>query len=82
MSTEGLEKFHHQLKDWQRNGYYVLLNNFYNMREKNIGFVVSVNEAEQKFVFKLYVNKVLDEKHYSYSEVDDLISKIDQVIKS
>ena len=34
MSSEGLEKFQHKLKDWQREGFYVLLNNFYNMREK------------------------------------------------
>lgn len=82
MSDNAVVVFNDKLKDWQREGYYVLLNNFYNMREKNIGFVVSVNEQDQKFVFKLYVDKVLDERHYSYSEVDELISKIDQVIKS
>lgn len=82
MSDNAVVVFNDKLKDWQREGYYVLLNNFYNMREKNIGFVVSVNEQDQKFVFKLYVDKVLDERHYSYSEVDELISKIDKVIKS
>ena len=82
MSDDAVVVFNDKLKDWQREGFYVLLNNFYNMREKNIGFVVSVNEADQKFIFKLYINKVLDEKHYSYSEVNDLINKIDQVIRS
>ncbi|MEK7431718.1 MAG: hypothetical protein AABZ74_01185 [Cyanobacteriota bacterium] len=80
--SNAVETFTNKLKDWQREGYYVLLNNFYNMREKNIGFVVSVNEAEQKFVYKLYVNKVLDEKHFAYDQVQDLISSIDTVIKS
>ncbi len=82
MSDNAIVTFTDKLKDWQREGFYVLLNNFYNMREKNIGFVVSVNEPEEKFVFKLYVNKVLDERHYSYSEVNELIKKIDQVIRS
>ena len=82
MSDDAVVVFNNKLKDWQREGFYVLLNNFYNMREKNIGFVVSVNEADQTFVFKLYVNKVLDERHYKYSEVDELINKIDEVIRS
>lgn len=82
MSDQALAKFQSKLMDWQREGFYVLLNNFYNMREKNIGFVVSANEAEQKFVFKYYENKVLDEKHYNYDQVDELISRIDSIIRS
>ncbi|MFN8671563.1 MAG: hypothetical protein U0457_05675 [Candidatus Sericytochromatia bacterium] len=80
--SNAVEVFTNKLKDWQREGFYVLLNNFYNMREKNMGFVVSTNEAEQKFVFKFYLNKVLDEKHYSYDEVNDLINRIDGIIRS
>ena len=80
--SNAVEVFTNKLKDWQREGFYVLLNNFYNMREKNIGFVVSVDEANQKFVYKLYVNKVLDEKHFTYDKVQDLIDSIDKVIRS
>lgn len=82
MSDEALAKFQSKLMDWQREGYYVLLNNFYNMREKNIGFVVSANEAEKKFVLKYYENKVLDEQHYNYDQVEALINRIDNVIRS
>jgi hypothetical protein len=74
--------FTNQLMYWQREGFYVLLNSFFNMKEKNIGFVVSVNEAEQKFIYKLYVNRELNEKHYPFAQVNEMIAEIDQVIKS
>ena len=82
MSEDALVTFNNQLKYWQRDGYFVLLNNFYNMKEKNIGFVLSVNESEKKFTFKLYVNKVLDERTYPFENVNNLISDVDKVIKS
>jgi len=81
MSENALIVFTNQLKDWQRDGYYVLLNNFYNMKEKNIGFVVSANEAEEKFTFKLYINRELNERVFPFSQVNELIAEIDQVIK-
>ncbi|GIW22368.1 MAG: hypothetical protein KatS3mg068_1375 [Candidatus Sericytochromatia bacterium] len=78
---EALEIFTNKLKDWQREGYYVLLNNFYNMPDKNIGFVVSYDNDNSKFIFKLYVNRELNEKHYKDEEVNKLIEEIDSLIK-
>ena len=79
---EALVTFNNQLKYWQRDGYYVLINSFFNMKEKNIGFVVSANEAEKKFIYKLYVNRELTEKHFPFEQVDELISEMDKVIRS
>lgn len=76
-----LEVFTNKLKDWQREGYYVLLNNFYNMPEKNIGFVSSYDQANSEFVLKVYVDRVLDEKHYKHEEVNSLIAEIDKLIR-
>jgi hypothetical protein len=76
-----LEVFTNKLKDWQREGYYVLLNNFYNMPEKNIGFVSSYDQEKSEFILKIYVNRVLNEKHYKNEEVNLLIDEIDKLIR-
>lgn len=76
-----LEIFTNKLKDWQREGYYVLLNNFYNMPEKNTGFVVSYNQENSEFILKIYVNRVLDERYYKDKDVNLLIDDIDKLIK-
>jgi len=81
MSEDALTIFTNQLKMWQREGYYVLLNQFFNIKEKNTGFVVSVNEAEKKFIFKLYVNRQPSEKEFSFEQVNELIQEIDKTIK-
>lgn len=83
MSEDAVKVFTNKLMDWQRQGYYVLLNNFYNMKgksEKYDGFVVSANPAEQKFVWKVYVNKVLDERIYSFDQVNEMIEEMDKVV--
>lgn len=83
MSEDAVKVFTNKLMDWQRQGYYVLLNNFYNMKgksEKYDGFVVSANAAEQKFVWKVYVNKVLDERIYSFDQVNEMIEEMDKVV--
>lgn len=82
MSDDAVTKFDHQLKYWQRDGFFVLLKNFYNIPDRNMGFVVSVNEADKEFVFKFYENKVLDERHYSYDQVDELIERMDKIIRN
>lgn len=82
MSENAVEAFTNQLKYWQRDGYYVLLNSFFNMKEKNMGFVVSANEAEQKFTFKLYINRELNEKTYAFDQVNEMIAEIDKILKS
>jgi hypothetical protein len=79
---DALKTFTNQLMYWQREGYYVLLNSFFNMKEKNMGFVVSANQAEQKFIYKLYINKELTEKHFPFDQVNEMIAEIDQVLKS
>lgn len=84
--ANAIEIFTNKLKDWQREGYYVLLNNFHNMMarsEKYSGFVLSVVPEEEKFVFKLYdKNKTLNERHYKYDQVEELINEIDVVVRS
>lgn len=84
MSEDAVKVFTNKLMDWQRQGYYVLLNNFYNMKgksDKYDGFVVSANTAEEKFVWKVYVNKVLDERIYSFSQVNEMIEEMDKVVR-
>ncbi len=82
MSEDAVTAFTNQLKYWQRDGFFVLLKNFYNMPDRNMGFVVSMNEADETFVFKLYVNKVLDEKHYPYNQINELIERMDKIIRN
>lgn len=84
--AKAVEIFTNKLKDWQREGYYVLLNNFHNMMtrsQKYSGFVLSVVAEEEKFVFKLYdKDKTLNERHYKFDQVQELIDEIDVVVRS